>query len=191
MTRKVVVNLSKPNLKESLGIPQEAFVTLTGCHRQKLGAEYFELIRRILQSNERIYHIWVGGAGESDAECKINSKRFVKTEFSTDFDSFIAACDLYIDSFPQGSALTLVDCIRQGKPVVIKINEEFRFKSFEEYLYEGYELASATSEGMFVGVTRLASDKAFYSKMREKVLTHYKNTYALEVAKPLYEKLIV
>ncbi len=191
MTRKVEANVSKPNLKESLGIPQEAFVTLTGCGREKLGAEYFELIRRILQSNERIYHIWVGGAGESDAECKINSKRFVKTEFSPDFDSFIAACDLYIDSFPQGSALTLVDCIRQGKPVVIKINEEFRFKSFEEYLCEGYELASVTSEGMFAGVTRLASDKAFYSKMRDKVLTHYKNTYTLEVAKPLYEKLIV
>ncbi len=191
MTRKEGAKMSKPNLKELLGIPQEAFVTLTGCVRQKLGAEYFELIRRILQSNERIYHIWVGGAGQSDAECEINSKRFIKAEFSADFDSFIAACDLYIDSFPQGSALTLVDCIRQGKPVVIKINEKFRFKSFEEYLYEGYELASPTSEGMFAGVTRLASDKAFYSKMREKVLTHYKNTYTLEVVKPLYEKLIV
>ena len=43
-------------------------------------------------------------------------------------------CDFYVDSFPQGSALTLIDCIQMKKPVVIKINKQNKFKSFEENL---------------------------------------------------------
>lgn len=181
-------NKDKSITREALGIPKDAVVTLTGCHKQKLGIEYFNLIKRVLDNNENIYHIWVGGEKE---ECIFYSNRFLKVGFTPNFNAFIEISDFYVDSFPQGSALALVDCIKEAKPVVIKINTENKFKSFEEYLYERYELNSKTSEEMFFNIMKLAKDKVFYKTMQKKVLAHYEKTYSLQKNKPLYEKLIV
>lgn len=179
----------KLSLKEELNIPENAIISLTGCASSKLKEEYFSLIKRLLQKEERLYHIWVGGA--SDMNLGFKDERFIRVDFSANFNDYIDLCDFYIDSFPQGSALTLVDCIRRSKPVIIKINEEEKFRSFEEYLYEDYELACKSSEAMYNCALRLINDKDFYKAMQERVLRHYEKTYSINTVKPLYEDLIV
>ena len=94
-----------------------------------------------------------------------------------EFEKFIQISDLYIDSFPQGTALTLIDCIKHKKPVVIKINEKDPIRSFEEYLYPNYEYAFKTSKGMFNGISKLANDKNEYEKTSENVWHFFKNKY--------------
>ena len=98
--------------------------------------------------------------------------------------------DLYVDSFPQGSALTLVDYIKNAKPVLIKVNKENPIKSFEEYLYPGYEYACNTVDEMLDGIGVLSDNKAEYLRVSEKVKNYYETNYALAKVKPLYEQLI-
>ena len=183
------------NLREELNIPNNAIITLTGCGIHKLGTRYFELIKQILDNNKNIYHVWVGNADEKIKtklykKYKLDSNRFIIKNITPDFNSYITMCDFYVDSFPQGSALTLIDCIQMKKPVVIKINKQNKFKSFEEYLYKNYELAASDEKEMLSMILKLAEDKTFYNQMQEKVYNHFQNTYSAKTTKSLYEELI-
>ena len=182
------------DFRSKIGIPGSAFVTLTGCPLYKIDTEYFELIRGMLDKYSNIYHILVSTlrGKERDRVLRFfkDTERFVLIDFVPDFDRLIQMTDLYVDSFPQGSALTLVDYIKNAKPVLIKVNKENPIKSFEEYLYPGYEYACNTVDEMLDGIGVLSNNKAEYLRVSEKVKNYYETNYALAKVKPLYEQLI-
>lgn len=120
----------------------------------------------------------------------MNLERFIFQSFTPYFDDYIKSSNLYIDSFPQGSALTLVDCIKYSVPVAVKINKKFPTKSFEEYLYPDYELASETEKGLFNIILNISKDLNLYNSMKDKVYNHFKVAYSLERTLPQYEELI-
>lgn len=178
---KILTKEELAKIRESLNIPQNAFLTLTGCQLEKLGNEYFKLVNTILKKNPNIWHLFITPS-LSYAEKTIkknfkNNPRVILMNGTPEFEKFIQISDLYIDSFPQGSALTLIDCIKYKKPVVIKINEKEPIRSFEEYLYPNYEYAFKTSKGMFNGISKLANDKNEYEKTSENVWHFFKNKY--------------
>ncbi len=188
-------NKIKNDIREQFSIPPEAFVTMTGCIETKLNNEYFKLIKKILDTNKNIYHIWVCSLPQNKKnkiykKFNLDLKRFIITDFVSNFDDYINSSDIYIDSFPQGSALTLVDCIRLAKPVVIKVNTESSINSFEEYLYPDYELSCKTVKEMFDNILKLSNDKEYYNKIKEKVSKYFIDTYTNEKIKPLYEVLV-
>ncbi len=111
-------------------------------------------------------------------------------DYQSNFNFFIQLSDLYIDSFPQGSALTLVDYIKHSKPDVIKICEENPIHSFETYLYDGYEYACKSPEEMFDKISKLISDKDEYAKISQKVRIFYLDRYNIDRVKKEYAKLI-
>ena len=183
------------NIREKLNIPKDSFVTLTGCRISKLSDSYFSLIKKVLNENKNIYHILVTNCepkiiNKLQKKYKLNSERFILQNVTPYFDDYINASNLYIDSFPQGSALTLVDCIKYSVPVAVKINKEFPIKSFEEYLYPSYELASETEKGLFDIILNISNDLTFYKLMKSKVYDYFKNTYSLEHTLSKYEELI-
>lgn len=187
--------IAHENIREKLNIPKDAFVTLTGCGMGKLGDSYFNLIKKILDGNKNIYHILVTNhkpkkIKKLQKKYNLNLERFIFQSFTPYFDDYIKSSNLYIDSFPQGSALTLVDCIKYSIPVAVKINKKFPTKSFEEYLYPNYELASETEDGLYNIALRISTDLNFYNSMKNKVYNHFKMTYSLERTLPKYEELI-
>lgn len=183
------------NIRENLNIPKDAFLTLTGCGIGKLGDNYFNLIKKLLDENKKNYHILVTDCkpkkiNKLRKKYKLDSERFIFQNTTPYFNDYINASNLYIDSFPQGSALTLVDCIKYSVPVAVKINKRFPTKSFEEYLYPNYELASETEDGLFNIVSNISNNLIFYNSMKNKVYNHFKMTYSLERTLPKYEELI-
>lgn len=167
--------------REELGIPKDAFITLTGCSLHKLCPDHFKMIHTMLEQNKNIHHIFICTMDEKKKQ-KLKKKykldkRFIIIDYVPNFDFYIQLSDLYVDSFPQGGALTLVDYIKHSKPVIIKINKKEAIRSFEEYLYPNYEFAFDTSKGMLEGITKIANDKELYKQMQEKVHEHFLKTY--------------
>ena len=176
------------DVRKELNIPQDAIVTLTGCALYKIDKHYFKLIKKVLNYNKNIYHILVTSTQDPKAnklikKYKLNSKRFIIQNCTPYFDDYILASNFYIDSFPQGSALTLVDCARLSRPAVVKINKKHPEKSFEEYLYEDYEFKSETVDGMYEKIKKLIEDKDLYKITQTKVHNYYKKIYSYEIAK--------
>ena len=178
---KLLTKKEIDEIRTQLNIPQDAFVTLTGCQIEKVGAKYFNLINTLLKKNTNIWHLFITPS-LSYAE-KILKKSFqnnpkvILISGTPEFEKYIQISDLYIDSFPQGAALTLIDCIKYKKPVLIKINKKEPIKSFEEYLYPNYDYAFETEKGMLNGILKLSTDKNAYQKTSENVWEFFKNKY--------------
>lgn len=167
--------------RAELNIPEGAFITLTGCGMHKLCPNYFKMIHKMLKKNKNIYHIFVCTM-KDEMKQKLQKKyklneRFIIIDFVANFDFYIQLSDLYVDSFPQGSALTLVDYIKYSKPVVIKINKKEPERSFEEYLYPNYEYAFENIDDMLGGILELSNDSGKYAEMSDKVYKYFERTY--------------
>ncbi|MDD5021498.1 MAG: hypothetical protein PHR82_05090 [Endomicrobiaceae bacterium] len=182
-------------LKQKLTIPQNAFVTMTGVHLYKVNKKYFKFLNKLLQKHDNIYHVFISTSSAKTKEAvkklfEKNKNRFVMIDSVLDFDLFIQMSDLYIDSFPQGSALTLVDFIKHAKPVLIKINEVNPLKSFETYLYRNYEYACKTTDEMLEKISVLINDKQEYVKISQKVKKYYTEYYNTDIIKKQHRKLL-
>lgn len=182
-------------IKEELNIPIDAFVTMTGCELQKLNKAYFELVKNLLYQNKNLYHLFIctiKDEKKQEIKNKIgeNSGRLIIIDFVPNFDFYIQLSDLYVDSFPQGSALTLVDCIKHSKPVVIKVNKKEPIRSFEEYLYKDYEFACETSKLMEERIYEMINDKIKYGQSSKKVRSFYCEKYDINKVKESYRQII-
>lgn len=183
------------NKKSELNIPKNSFVTMTGCILDKVDKNYFNLVKKILEKNPSVYHIFICTMkNNKKRELKNfmgkNSNRFIILDFVSDFDFYIQLADLYIDSFPQGSALTLVDFIKHSKPVLIKINESESIRSFEEYLYDDYEYSCKTADEMYEKACKIINNKDEYAKISKKVKNHYDVFYNFEKIKSKHRVFI-
>lgn len=188
--------------KQRLGIKSNSFITLTGAPDYKIFSDkkqpYLKLIRRLLDANPQLVHILIGSS-----YCKnqliidkiigkelIDTKRLVFIDRTSNFDLYICLADLYIDSFPQGSALTLLDCSRNSKPAVVKINLEAPEKSFQMYMADDYKYSCKTPDEMFNKINKLINDNAEYNIVANEVRKNYIKKYAIDIVKEKYLELI-
>ncbi len=188
--------------KEKIGISENNFVTLTGAPDGKIFSDskqpYLYLIKNLLEKNPNMKHIIVGSSYEKNkiivnkiiGNQLLKDKRLIFVDSTPDFDFYIQLSDLYIDSFPQGSALTLIDCIRNSKPVVIKVNEKDLTKSFQMYLNNDYKYSCKTSEEMYEKINTLINDEHEYKKISKMVRNFYLERYSINNVKEQYFKLI-
>jgi hypothetical protein len=189
-------------LRNELKIKPGEFFTLTGCAGYKIFGdqefEYLLLIRELLLSEPKLKHVLM-----SELNCKQQKifdsifsnnkellKRFLILPRVSDFDIYMQACDLFIDSFPQGGALIHIDMMRNKKPTVVKINKENPIRSFEYYLPQDYEFMYANTNEMKDGVLKLLYSRCDADKTAQKLYHHYLNNYEFYVVKSKYNDII-
>lgn len=184
--------------KEKLNIPANSPITLSGCQFYKISSpthEYLRLIKRLLKEKQNLYHILICHLSELQKNLIKTffgkySKRLILLEPTPKYNLYIQMADIYIDSFPQGSALTLIDCIKQSTPPIVKVNKSNPIKSFEMYLYDNYEYSCNSSKEMFEKTLELLENKEGYEKVSKKVKSFYIEQYKIETIKEKYRKLI-
>ena len=190
------------NCRKNLGINDGDFFTLTGCANYKIfdqnGSSYLKMIKKLLIEESKLKHIIMTKLSPDQQD--IFDQEFLDREdllervkvidMVSDFDIFFQSCDLFIDSFPQGSALTHIDMMRNKKPTVIKIDRQDPFKSFEFYLPKNYEYAYEDIEDMKEGILKLLYSDDLRKKVSKELYEHYLQNYEFEIVKQQYLKLI-
>lgn len=188
--------------KQKLGIKKDNFITISACSPSKIFSDkkqsYLKWIKKLLIKNPKMVHIIISKINKKENRIMENiigndkeiSDRLIFLDYTPNFYFYVQLADLYIDSFPQGGALTLVDFIKHGKPTVIKINQEKSIQSFENYLYSDYEYACNTSDEMFEKTCKLINDKEEYHRISHKVREFYLDRYNINNVRKEHLKLI-
>lgn len=188
--------------KTKLQIKSGSFITLTGAPDYKIFTDekqpYLQLIKKLLDANDNMIHLIIGASYEKNkiiidkiiGNELIKKRRLIFLEPTPNFDFYICLSDLYIDSFPQGSALTLLDCMRNSKPMVVKINEKEPVRSFQMYLNTDYNYSCKTTGEMFNKICELIYNKDQYKQAAKAVNKHYLKTYSIDKVKEKYLELI-
>jgi hypothetical protein len=198
---KYLTDEQKQNLRTELGVPKNVYFSLSGGASYKMFSQktslYLEMIKELLEQESNLVHGIVTKFSRSEKVIfhKIFEdnpdllKRLIIIPFQKDFDKLFQACDVFIDSFPQGAALTLIDVMRNKNSVVVKINPEDPTKSFECYLPDAYEYAVNDSKSMIKATLTLLKDQAERDKISVLLYDHYKSTFAFEQVQKQYVRL--
>jgi hypothetical protein len=115
---------SRDDAKRSLGIPSRSVVLVTvGSpykYRTREPPHFAEVVLPILERHKDAVLVAVGpsgGDGWEDARRK-SGGRVLTVGHQEDIDRFVAAADVYLDSFPIGSLTAVLDAALRGVPAV-------------------------------------------------------------------------
>lgn len=189
--------------KLELGFKADDLISMTGCTPYKLfdteeSSSYFTMIRDLLTQHKTLNHLIVSNFNELQLKVINNIFKNHEEPFSrlkivpiqSNFDLLIQLADIFIDSFPQGSALTHIDCMRNKTPTVVKINKEDQFKSFEYYLPENYQYKYESVDAMKDGITQLVNSLENRNETAAELYNYFINRFEFQVVKGKYKQLI-
>ena len=98
--------------------------------------------------------------------------------------------DLFIDSFPQGSALTLIDCLRNKTVPIVKVNTRYPYKSFQCYLPKDYDYACKTPKEMHNKINYLIKNKNLLKSLQDELYSYYQDRYDIQKVKQFYMEIL-
>lgn len=166
--------------KKELGIPENALCTMTGCASYKLFEQgrslYLEMIQRILNENENIYHVLITRLDNEQKNTlkSLNiSNRLIVVDFTSKFKLYFKCADLFIDSFPISSALTMIDLMSLKVPFVAFKNTNNLVFCFYEYLPENYDYLFDNVIEMQSGIEKLLNNKAEMKRVADANYAYY------------------
>lgn len=196
-------NLQLDILKREIGIPRGNFFTITGCSSYKVMNDndlgYFKFIKEILLDEPKLTHVIMSDFSR-DELLKVEKlflgsdgayQRLIFKPLVPDYEIYFQACDLFIDSFPVGSALTHINMMSFKKPTVVKINDDQPLYSFEHYLPDNYPYVSNTVEGLKVAIKKLLLDEEERERVGEELYDFYIKTYDFDAVKNIYKEIII
>lgn len=140
--------LSEPYQRESLGLPEEGFILTTISTKldRRLTDELCRTIASILKRVEKAYYAPIGTINHPERIKKIFAEygvadRFYPLGSATSPASQYARCmDLYLNEFPFGGCLAILDAMAAGLPVVT--------------MYDANGPQQARYGGNFIGIDR-------------------------------------
>lgn len=192
----------KRQIRHNFGIGENEYMSLTGTAAYKFfnedgSSDYFAFIKKLLEAEPRLKHVVMTKLNPVQEEAVksifVDSPAFERLIFSplvADYNPIFQTTDIFIDSFPQGSALTHIDMIRNKRPTIIKKNLQNPLRSFEYYLYPDYEYACADLNEMLERTLFLLHTPKEQERIIEKAYQHYLNTFEFEIVKQQYAELI-
>lgn len=187
--------------RANYGIAADNYFTLSGGASYKFfegkGSAYFEMIRFLLIKEPKLIHVIATKLSKQQQELvegifkdRQLRKRLIIVPFLEDYLLTFKSCDVYIDSFPVGGALTHIDLMKIQTPTVVKINSNNAVYSFHEYLPADYAYMYEDIDEMVKGIVFLLHNQAERSKATAQLYRHYLKYFEAETAKKRYVKLI-
>lgn len=174
--------------RKEIGIKDGYLCTMSGASSYKFfdgnKSEYFEMIKTLLERNTNLIHVILADNKKNNKEvidgifANSNAKdRLILLPFTDDYELVFKCADVFVDSFPVSSALTMIDLMRLKVPYVVKINRENAHWSFHEYQSADYPYMFEKADDLLKGVEKLLSDKIERARIIEANFNHYMNTF--------------
>jgi len=188
--------------RKEIGLNAVDLVTLSGFSSYKVFKdkknEYLTLIKDLLLAESRCRHVLVTEISDKERKAVDTVfqgnehllERLLIVDRVVEFDLLLQMADLFIDSFPLGSALVHIDAIRNRRPTVIKKNSRNEAYTFYNYLYDGYEYAVEGVDEMRKKTLFLLRSEKERKRVAQRCYQHYLDTYEFETIKQKYKLLI-
>ena len=188
--------------KRDIGVLENNLCTVSGGMQYKFfdidGSSYFELIKNLLKDKANLQHIILSNLSDDRLKTiKTIFKedvdlldRLIILPLSKDYNTILKCADVFIDSFPVGSALTQIDVMRLKIPSVIKINRDNIKYSFHEYLPKKYKYQTESTTDMLLFIKELLENANIRKNIVEANYEFYKMNYEGNSVRDLYLRII-
>lgn len=187
--------------RRELGIYEHELCTMSGGSSYKFfdtaGSEYFLMIKKLLKRNPQVKHIVLSDFNTNQRKIISSifsdfrdSDRLILLPVTSQYELVFSCADVFIDSFPVSSALTMIDLMRLKVPAVVKINQQNALWSFHEYQRNGYPYMFETVEGVLEGTEKLLGSAEERKRVAESNYQYYLEKYEGNACKKHLVELI-
>lgn len=190
-TMQEVSQVKARDFRAELGLSSDALLTITVGNVSKNSWDgddsYMHVIGSTLSEQPQVHHLLLASGAEKlvneikDAYPDVK-ERVHAIAPTPDIISALKGCDVYLNSFPMGGALSTLDAILAGLPVVFIAAHSEWFKKPEFTVQDG--------EGYKTLLTRYLTDTAFRSKAKEELEQLYREILSPKIVVQQYEELI-
>lgn len=129
---------TKRKLLSSVGIPNHSLVIGCFVRSEKLNnIAFWNLIEKILLENENVHFVLASPLVPEFMKGRLSHKPFQKSFHHlgwVDTKQWCQCLDLYLDSYPRGSCLTILEAIKASVPTILFDSEHNRESSALPYL---------------------------------------------------------
>lgn len=171
--------------KKDLGLPENSIVLTTiSLHlEERLGTEMCHAIAGILKRCPNAYYVPIGPISEQNKRRFLNyfqaagiDNRVLFLGSKTNPSHWVRAMDLYLNEFPFGSGLGILDAIASGKPVITMYDKEGPPQSRYGGSYFGIDksIRSGRVEDYVNLACELIKNKLLYKEWSLHALERYK-----------------
>lgn len=171
-----------PPKRKDLGLPEEGFImtTISNNLDARLGREMFLAIVEILQTCQNAYYVAIGEVNNKKDFLKNFREHGIADRIiflgSRDNPSNIArVMDLYLNEFPVGSGLSILDAMAAGCPIVsmydVRGPQQGRYGGI--YFGIDHTITSCERKDYVALACRLIQNKEFYKEWSTHALKQY------------------
>lgn len=192
----------EPTLKKTdLGVPEDSFIMTTISHylNARLGTVMCQAIGEILQRNPNTYYMPIGPIDPSEEErirkiiqiYGVNDRiRFLDTQPNP--SQLARSMELYLNEFPFGSCLGILDAMASGTPVISMYDEKGPQQSRYGGVYFGVDkvITSGKIEDYVTLACLLIQDKQLYSEWSKHALKQYEKHADVKAYVKDFEKIL-
>ncbi|MCE2982481.1 MAG: glycosyltransferase [Parachlamydia sp.] len=188
-----------PFSKEALGLPVDSFVmtTISNHLDTRLTPEMCRAIAAILKKCPKAVYAPIGEMAQKESrmlifkEAGVESRVFFLGQLPTP-GQFARSMDLYLNEFPFGSGLSLLEAMAAGCPIVSMYDEtgpqQSRYGA--NYFGKEYMIASGKVDDYVNLACRLYENKNIYMEWSQHALTQYEKRADLDAYVRHFENII-
>ncbi len=148
-------NVVKNKTRSQLGIPEDAYLTVTVGNPSKnlwdADQRYLHIIGEMLMENVKVHHLLIAKGMQRIKDLIVESypkvaSRIHIIEGTRELIPTLKCCDLYLNSFPMGGALSSLDAIAASLPIVAIPAQKEWFKMSD---------ITALSQSEYIGIINM------------------------------------
>jgi glycosyltransferase involved in cell wall biosynthesis len=189
----------RPYTKEELGFPSDSFImtTISNHLEHRLSNQMCHAIGQILQHAKKAFYAPIGYIEKIEAKEQIFAQYGVHDQVKflgprPDPSQYARSMDLYLNEFPFGSCLGMLDAMAAGCPVVSMYDENGPAQARYGGSYFGmeYVIQSGKIEEYVKLACRLIEDHSFYQEWSQHAKTQYEKHVNVKKYVQTFEKII-
>lgn len=186
-----------PYSKEKLGLPENSFVmtTVSNHLETRLNPEMCDAIAEILKRNSNAYYAPIGRIDNPANFLNLFSKygiadRVISIGSVPNPSQYARSMNLYLNEFPFGSCLGMLDAMAAGCPVVSMYDENGPPQSIYGAAYFGLDRIVKSPKEYIELACRLITDKALYKEWSNHALKKFKERADIKAYVKRFEDII-
>lgn len=191
--------MKEPFTKKELGFPEDSFImtTISNHLDARLGSEICHTIGKILQRCPRAYYAPIGRVNNPEklreifAQYQVNS-RVIFLGSKSNPSQYTRSMELYLNEFPFGSCLGMLDAMGSGCPVVSMYDEKGppQAKYGATFFGMDHVITNCKSDDYTELACRLIEDAELYKEWSKHALERYEKFVDVKSYVCKFEKIL-
>lgn len=188
----------QPPQRSEFGIPKDVVLLATSGHLlpQRMGENFIDVLIAILKENPKVHYAIIGAGDFNRLNNRLAKEELIERVhfigFRKDAANLMKIIDIYINQFPEGGGLSVLEAMAACKPAVaMKYDDTVTGSGGAVHVGQEYTIKSQDYASYIDFANKLIRDEKFRADVGVKMRKRYEEVFSPQVMVKAFEELAV